>query len=122
MLLDKNEFGEYLRKLRNKRNLTTNQVELYAGVSNSYISLLENGKRGIPSPEILRKLASLYRVSYDELMTKAGYLEDYKAEIKQPELEIPTYDERISGLSKENQNVIEKMLSWLESQERVKKE
>jgi uncharacterized coiled-coil DUF342 family protein len=63
-----------------------------------------------------------YSGSYDELMTKAGYLEDYKAEIKQPELEIPTYDERISGLSKENQNVIEKMLSWLESQERVKKE
>jgi transcriptional regulator with XRE-family HTH domain len=72
--MNKQEFGEYIKKLRKDRNLTIRQVELYAGVSNSYLSLLENGKRDIPSPEILKKLATAYKVDYNDLMDKAGYL------------------------------------------------
>ncbi|WP_084413464.1 helix-turn-helix domain-containing protein [Desulfovirgula thermocuniculi] len=71
------EFGRYLQHLRKKRGLTIRQVELASGVSNSYLSQIENGKRGIPSPEILKKLAPVLHVSYKELMVKAGYLDDY---------------------------------------------
>jgi len=73
--LDKKEFGEYIRNLRNERGLKIRQVELYSGVSNSYLSLLENGKRDIPSPDILKKLARVYKVSYADLMKKAGYID-----------------------------------------------
>ncbi|WP_165907801.1 helix-turn-helix domain-containing protein [Hydrogenispora ethanolica] len=66
-------FASYIKALRNDRKLTIHQVEAYSGVSNSYLSLLENAKRGIPSPEILRKLAPVYKVPYEELMIKAGY-------------------------------------------------
>ncbi len=67
------EFGKYLNGLREERKLTTRQVELYAGVSNSYISQLENGKRGIPSAKIMEKLAQVYKVPFLDLMEKAGY-------------------------------------------------
>jgi len=68
------EFCKYLKYLREKQELTTRQVELYSGVSNSYLSQLETGKRGIPTPKILEKLAPIYKVPYEELMVAAGYL------------------------------------------------
>ncbi|MHB8122648.1 MAG: helix-turn-helix domain-containing protein [Desulfuromonadaceae bacterium] len=67
-------FGKYLKQLREDRGLTIRQVETYTGVSNSYLSLLENGKRGIPSPDILKKIAFIYKVTYEELMVSAGHL------------------------------------------------
>lgn len=67
-------FGKFLRKLRKERGLTIRQVETYSGVSNAYLSQVETGKRGIPSPEILEKLAPVLKVSYELLMEKAGYL------------------------------------------------
>lgn len=81
-----NEFGEYLRDLRKERNLTIRQIEAYSGVSNSYLSQLENGKRGIPSPEILQKLAPVLKVSYETLMEKAGYLG--RSDIRNPHTDL----------------------------------
>lgn len=69
------EFGNFLRNLRKERNLTIRQIEAFSGVSNSYLSLVENGKRGIPSPDMLAKLAPVLKIPYMELMTAAGYLE-----------------------------------------------
>jgi transcriptional regulator with XRE-family HTH domain len=68
------EFGQYLRKLRKKENLTINQLVEKSGVSNAYISQLENGKRGIPSPEILERLSPFLNVEYEDLLQKVGYL------------------------------------------------
>lgn len=45
-----------------------------AGVSQPYISQIEGGQRGIPSPEILKKLHKHLGVKYAELMDYAGYL------------------------------------------------
>lgn len=69
------EFGKYIKKLRDERNLSLRQVDLYSGVSNSYLSMLENGKRKIPSPDVLKKLAEAYKVDYNQLMEKAGYID-----------------------------------------------
>lgn len=45
-----------------------------SGVSNGYISMLERETRNPPSPDILRRLASIYAVPAIELMRKAGIL------------------------------------------------
>ena len=68
------DFGEHIKKLRKQANMTIRQLELYSGVSNAYLSQLENGKRGIPSPDIIRKIAMPLRTTYEELMMLAGYL------------------------------------------------
>lgn len=66
--------GEYLRNLRDARGVTLREVEEAADVSNAYLSQLEHGKITKPSPHILHSLAAVYRVPYETLMEKAGYI------------------------------------------------
>jgi transcriptional regulator with XRE-family HTH domain len=65
--------GSQLRKARIAARLTLRGVEAQAGVSNAYLSQLETAKAENPSPALLRKLAGLYKVSYESLFTAAGY-------------------------------------------------
>jgi SOS regulatory protein LexA len=68
------DFGTYLKKLRLKSGLSLRDMEKRTGVSNAYISQLENGKRGIPNPDTLKKIHEALGVTYDELMERAGYI------------------------------------------------
>lgn len=69
----KNTLGDFLKASRNAKRLSLRDVEREIGVSNAYLSQLESGKIRTPSPTILHKLASLYDVSYRDLMQLAGY-------------------------------------------------
>jgi transcriptional regulator with XRE-family HTH domain len=73
--MDNKEFGIYLKKLRNDLGLRIRDVEKLADVSNAHLSMVEQGKRGIPKPEFLKKISGVYNVSIEELMEKAGYIE-----------------------------------------------
>ena len=66
--------GEFLKHLRTVRRLTLRDVEDASEISNAYLSQLENDKIAKPSPHILHKLAEVYRVAYEALMEKAGYI------------------------------------------------
>jgi transcriptional regulator with XRE-family HTH domain len=66
--------GEELRLVRALHHLTLRQVEEATGISNAYLSQLETGKIAQPSPNYLYKLAEVYRLPYDLLMEKAGYI------------------------------------------------
>jgi len=70
------DFGRYLKKLREKRGLGIRQLSKYSGVSSAYISQIENGDRGTPSPRILQKLAAPLKVRLSELYDAAGYGEN----------------------------------------------
>ena len=66
--------GEYLRILRGRDGHTLREVEEATQISNAYLSQLENERITKPSPHILHTLADFYRVSYEILMEKAGYI------------------------------------------------
>lgn len=68
-------FGKQLRTLREKRHLTVNQLATYSGVSAAGISRIENGKRGVPKPATIKKLADALKIPYEVLMQTAGYIE-----------------------------------------------
>jgi transcriptional regulator with XRE-family HTH domain len=74
--------GEYLRNLRLARKLSLREVEDASGVSNAYLSQLEQGKIAKPSPHFLHKLAGCYVVPYETLMEKAGYITREEPEAK----------------------------------------
>lgn len=74
-ILVENEFGMLLRKLREQKGMSINQLAETAGISNSQISRMENGVRGVPKAPTIRKLAEALGIPYGELMTAAGYLE-----------------------------------------------
>lgn len=53
---------EKLPYLRKQKNLTLRQVEDLTGISNAYLSQLENGKIKNPSYNVVVKLNALYTV------------------------------------------------------------
>ncbi len=61
------QFGEKLRLLRKKKNLTLAQLGELLGVHNTYISQLEKGRRN-PNAEMILKIADVFSVSCDLLM------------------------------------------------------
>lgn len=73
-------FGEGLKTARELRNLSLREVEEATGISNAYLSQLENNKIKKPSPHFLHKLAALYDIGYELLMESAGYVQRKSAE------------------------------------------
>jgi transcriptional regulator with XRE-family HTH domain len=73
-------FGEGLKTARELRKLSLREVEEVTGISNAYLSQLENDKIKKPSPHFIHKLASLYDIAYELLMESAGYLKRKDAE------------------------------------------
>jgi transcriptional regulator with XRE-family HTH domain len=67
-------FGTYLKEIREDKGWSINQLAHAADISGSQISRIENGLRGIPKPQTLRKIADALEIPYEELMNKAGYL------------------------------------------------
>ena len=74
MALSNADLGIYLRKLRESKQLSTREVYELCGVSNSYLSLVENGHRRA-SAIVLKKLAPIYNIDYLSLYEKAGYID-----------------------------------------------
>lgn len=68
-----NKIGRYIRSLRKNKQLTLVQLAEKTGLSQPYLSQIENGKRGVPSPEILKTLSVHLDADYFQLMAKAGY-------------------------------------------------
>jgi transcriptional regulator with XRE-family HTH domain len=70
-----NKLAKELTKIRGLRGISLRQAEKETGISNAYLSQLENGKAENPSPHILLQLAEFYEVPYESLMESAGHLQ-----------------------------------------------
>lgn len=61
------EFGRVLRKLRIDRNELSKDMAQRLGVTASYLSAVEHGKREIPSNWIM-EIASMYDLNNDDIL------------------------------------------------------
>ena len=68
--------GQYIKQLRENRNLSQRELSLLVGISNAEISRIENGLRQEPSPKILKDIASVLKINYLELFLKYRYIEE----------------------------------------------
>jgi transcriptional regulator with XRE-family HTH domain len=68
---DREKLGATLREAREYQGFSQEDVAKYLGLPRSAISLIETGARGVDVLE-LRKLATLYRCSIEELTGKAA--------------------------------------------------
>jgi len=74
--------GQTLKESRELISLTLRQVEEAVGISNAYLSQLENDKIKKPSADVLYKLSHLYKIEMETLLIAAGIvIEDPKAKI-----------------------------------------
>ena len=68
--------GKTLKDARELIPLTLRQVEEAVGISNAYLSQLENDKIKKPSANVLYKLSNLYRVELNSLLAAAGIIQE----------------------------------------------
>lgn len=70
-----NSLGKVLRQARVLKNFALRKVEEMTGISNAYLSQIENDKIKKPSADILYKLAKIYKVDFNYLLQVAGLIE-----------------------------------------------
>lgn len=78
--LKNNSLGSVLRQSRDLRKLALRTVEEMTGISNAYLSQLENDKIKKPSADILHKLATTYRIDFNYLLHISGLVEKSSSE------------------------------------------
>lgn len=72
----KKSLGQTLKDTRELVGLTLRQVEEATGISNAYLSQLENDKIKKPSADFLYKLASIYKIDLEILLYAAGIIKE----------------------------------------------
>ncbi len=71
------DFGAYLKAVRNRKGWTTRVAAEKFGVSQAYVTKLENtDRKRPPGTDILRKVADVYGLDFREVMHEAGYRYD----------------------------------------------
>jgi len=89
--------GLTLRESRDLIPMTLRQVEEATGISNAYLSQLENDKIKRPSASVLYKLASLYKIELNTLLRAAGIIEKApKTELIEGESDQAEWEKRIA--------------------------
>jgi transcriptional regulator with XRE-family HTH domain len=59
-------FGEKLRALRQQRGVTAKAMAAALGVSASYLSALEHGKRGAPTWLMVQRIITYFNIIWDD--------------------------------------------------------
>lgn len=67
------KLGDRIRQLRDEAGLTQGQLASSSGVSQGYLSQLENGEVKNPSAAVLLRIAQAIGVEADDLFEAAGY-------------------------------------------------
>ena len=74
-------FGEYLKILRERVGISQEALAQEANISSAYVSQIESGRRNVPTPDVLRRMAAPLDVPYLVLMRQAGHLYDSELQI-----------------------------------------
>ncbi|PZP49405.1 MAG: XRE family transcriptional regulator [Pseudopedobacter saltans] len=112
--------GIVLKEARKNVVLTLRQVEEMTGISNAYLSQLENDKIKNPSVNILSKLSSLYKVSLKTLLSNAKMID--KKEAQQEEINLNFAQKiafRAENLTEEERNDVLKYLEFIKSKKEL---
>lgn len=110
--------GAHLARLRAAADLTLRQVEeaTEKEVSNAYLSQLENDKIAKPSPNILHALAQIYDTSYEDLMTRAGYLSADENTFGRRQAKLATH--AVQGLTADEEATLLDYLAFIRKKKR----
>jgi transcriptional regulator with XRE-family HTH domain len=106
--------GEHLKTARNRLGLTLREVQRKTGLSNPYLSQLENGRIKRPSPSALHKLSECYRLPYDRLLRLAGHPAPDPVSEPRPSSRIGT---ALTELTEEEEKKLAEYLEFLRSRE-----
>lgn len=118
--MSEKSLGYGLKLARELRKLSLRDVEKATGISNPYLSQLENDKITKPSPFFLHKLASLYEIDYEMLMEAAGYVQKKVKPEGQPKTLAGAALFSVEKLTPEEEQGLATYLQFLRSQTKKK--
>jgi transcriptional regulator with XRE-family HTH domain len=112
--------GPLLRRLRGIKGAKLREVETETGVSNAYLSQLENGSTANPSAQVLHKLSGYYGVPYEALMEAAGHVQ--RATTARPDRRLGAIEVALMSakLTDDEQAKVAEFVEFLRSQRRKK--
>lgn len=70
-------FGEYIKRLREKRKLSMRGLASEAGIDSGALTRIEHGKVGSPQPDTLKALAMTLQVPLADMFAMADYVIPY---------------------------------------------
>ncbi|MCY3826670.1 MAG: helix-turn-helix transcriptional regulator [Candidatus Dadabacteria bacterium] len=108
-----NDLARKLTELRQLRGKTLRAVEAETGISNAYLSQMENGKVEKPRPHVLYRLAEYYGVRYEDLMVAAGYLTRNDEE-RPEDTELAEIQLMSAGLSDDQKKILKRFIRFLQ--------
>ena len=59
-------FGEAVRKLRQRKGVSQKEMAAALNLSPAYLSALEHGKRGLPTFDLMQRIAGYFNIIWDE--------------------------------------------------------
>ena len=109
--------GEYLKKIREEKGYSLREAGKRTKIAEAYLWQLENGKREIPRPEMLKKLAEGYGVPVETLLKHAGYFEEPADEKKEGETAKTHLFRGYEKLSPDQKKQFETFLRFLQKED-----
>lgn len=106
------ELGKFIEILRNEKGLSQRQLAEKAGISHTEVWRLESGERKNPSPPVLKSLAPHLGVPYEELMKKAGYIEEVIDHTNYTETVYKDESNRVVDIARRAKDMYEKDSEW----------
>lgn len=68
------EVGSFIKEVRTEKGMSKRALGEAADISHTEVHRIENGQRLNPSPPVLRAIANALGIQYEQLMKKAGYI------------------------------------------------
>jgi transcriptional regulator with XRE-family HTH domain len=59
-------FGEAVRRLRQRKGVSQKEMAAALNVAPAYLSALEHGRRGLPTFDLLQRIAGYFNIIWDE--------------------------------------------------------
>lgn len=59
-------FGDRIRRLREQKGTNLKQMAADLQISSAYLSALEHGRKGLPSPMLLRQICTYFGLIWDD--------------------------------------------------------
>ena len=117
--MDAKEFGKYIGSLRLLAGYkTVDSLAKASEVWGTTIARIEEGRTKSPSIETLKKLAPYLKISYEELLKAAGYLEnDGTLQIEMIDGRVYTeLQKALKDLTEEEQKAVLQFIKFTKSQ------
>lgn len=73
---EKFSLADYIYRLRTERSLKQNELAKRAGLTTSYISQIESGKRTNPSPKTMEKIAQALSIPTIDVIKVIDFISD----------------------------------------------